>query len=151
LNEKYASEIAEGWNTRDKASGYKGYVTKIFGCRRVYRTLTTVQTAGAGYHQELWIPAEELDEFNRHIIGILKWFKAFKRIGRTAFTAIYSQYCAQMDIGRTSNHAVAAEGFTAPLSGGNTRREMKMAVLLFKGAGNGGFTGRAAIRISLGI
>ena len=26
-------------------------------------------TVGAGYHQELWIPAEELEEFNKHIIG----------------------------------------------------------------------------------
>jgi len=28
-----------------------------------------VQTVGASYHQELWIPSEELSEFNRHIIG----------------------------------------------------------------------------------
>jgi hypothetical protein len=28
-----------------------------------------VQTVGASYHQELWIPAEELENFNRHIIG----------------------------------------------------------------------------------
>jgi hypothetical protein len=28
-----------------------------------------VQIAGAHWHQELWVPAGELDEFNRHIIG----------------------------------------------------------------------------------
>jgi hypothetical protein len=28
-----------------------------------------VQTVGAGYHQEFWIPAEDLAEFNRHIWG----------------------------------------------------------------------------------
>lgn len=28
-----------------------------------------VHTVGAGYHQELWIPAEELETFNRHIVG----------------------------------------------------------------------------------
>ena len=29
LNEKYASEIAERWNTKDSRSGYKGYVTRF--------------------------------------------------------------------------------------------------------------------------
>jgi hypothetical protein len=24
---------------------------------------------GAAVHRELWVPAEELDEFNRHIVG----------------------------------------------------------------------------------
>ena len=24
---------------------------------------------GAEYHKELWVPAEELDEFNQHIVG----------------------------------------------------------------------------------
>jgi hypothetical protein len=28
-----------------------------------------IQTAGARIHQEYWIPAEELSEFNRHIVG----------------------------------------------------------------------------------
>ena len=28
-----------------------------------------VQTVGARVHQECWIPAGELEEFNRHIVG----------------------------------------------------------------------------------
>jgi hypothetical protein len=76
LNEKYASEIAEGWNTRDKASGYKGYVTKFLVADE-YIGRCAVQTAGAGYHQELWIPAEGLDEFNRHIIGNIEVVQSF--------------------------------------------------------------------------
>jgi hypothetical protein len=28
-----------------------------------------IQNVGGVIHDELWIPAEELDEFNRHIIG----------------------------------------------------------------------------------
>lgn len=28
-----------------------------------------IQVAGASIHKELWIPAEELEEFNKHIIG----------------------------------------------------------------------------------
>lgn len=67
LNEQYAIEIASKWNTKyndDK----KGYVTR-FTVADEYVSKFPVQTAGASYHQELWVPAEELDEFNSHIIG----------------------------------------------------------------------------------
>lgn len=68
LNEKYAREIAEKWNKKDANSGYVGYVT-VFEIEDTYISKFKVQTVGASYHQELWIPAEELNEFNRHIIG----------------------------------------------------------------------------------
>ena len=29
LNEQYATEIASKWNTKDQASGFKGYVTRF--------------------------------------------------------------------------------------------------------------------------
>jgi hypothetical protein len=38
-----------------------------------------VQTVGTGYHQEYWIPAEELDEFNRHIRGKIEVTTASQR------------------------------------------------------------------------
>jgi len=31
-----------------------------------------VQTVGGSVHQELWVPSEELDEFNRHIVGLIE-------------------------------------------------------------------------------
>ena len=68
LNERYAREIAEKWNRRDPNSQYTGYVT-TFEIDDEYISQFSVQTVGASYHQELWIPAEELNEFNRHIIG----------------------------------------------------------------------------------
>ncbi|MDE6775967.1 MAG: hypothetical protein K2J37_06725 [Ruminococcus sp.] len=71
LNRKYAEEIAEKWNTRDKISGYKGYVTE-FEIDDDYISRYEVQIVGASYHQELWIPAEELAEFNSHITGKIK-------------------------------------------------------------------------------
>ena len=27
---------------------------------------------GASWHQELWIPAEELDEFNANLVGLIE-------------------------------------------------------------------------------
>lgn len=71
LNEKYAREIAEKWNKRSADSGFAGYVT-AFEVDDQYISKFPVQTVGAGYHQELWIPAEELEEFNRHIIGQIR-------------------------------------------------------------------------------
>ena len=68
LNQQYAHGIAQKWNTRYADSGYKGYVTR-FRIDDAFISRYAVQTVGAGYHQELWIPAEELEEFNRHILG----------------------------------------------------------------------------------
>lgn len=68
LNQRYAHEIASKWNTRYADAGYKGYVTR-FEVDDTFVANYPVQTVGASYHQELWVPAEELDTFNQHIIG----------------------------------------------------------------------------------
>ena len=70
LNERYAREIAERWNRRYPDSQYTGYVT-TFEIDDAYISHFPVQTVGASYHQELWIPAEELENFNHHIIGAI--------------------------------------------------------------------------------
>ena len=70
LNERYAREIAEKWNKRYADSQYTGFVT-TFEIDDGYISQFPVQTVGASYHQELWIPAEELETFNRHIIGTI--------------------------------------------------------------------------------
>ncbi|MDR2919123.1 MAG: hypothetical protein LBV72_07155 [Tannerella sp.] len=65
INEKYAIEIASKWNAKD---GKKGYVLK-FNIDGGYISKYEVQTVGADYHKEFWIPAEGLAEFNENIIG----------------------------------------------------------------------------------
>jgi hypothetical protein len=40
-----------------------------FRVRSDYLAGYPVQTAGARVHQEYWIPAEEMDAFNRAIVG----------------------------------------------------------------------------------
>lgn len=74
LNARYVEEIAGKWNTKDADSGYKGYVTR-FEVDDEYIAAFSVQTVGASYHQELWIPAEELERFNNHIIGKIEIIK----------------------------------------------------------------------------
>jgi len=78
LNEQYAQEIASRWNTKDENSGYKGYVTK-FEVKDTYISSFPVQTVGAPYHQEFWIPAEELERLNQNIIGKIEIIKEFNR------------------------------------------------------------------------
>ena len=70
LNERYAREIAEKWNKRYADSQYTGFVT-TFEIDDAYISQFPVQTVGASYHQELWIPAKELENFNHHIIGTI--------------------------------------------------------------------------------
>lgn len=67
LNEQYATEIASKWNVKYN-DDHKGYVTK-FEVDDIYCMKFDVHCVGAGHHKELWVPAEELKEFNAHIIG----------------------------------------------------------------------------------
>lgn len=75
LNERYAQEIAERWNVKDTAD-HKGYVTQ-FEIDDDYCSQFAIHTVGKSYHQELWIPAEELETFNHHIIGLIKIVSSF--------------------------------------------------------------------------
>ena len=68
LNEKYAAEIASKWNTADEASGYCGIVT-AFELNVDQYSQYSVQNVGAEIHEELWVPAEELELFNNNISG----------------------------------------------------------------------------------
>ena len=67
LNEAYAAQIARDWNARHNRDGV-GYVTR-FRVRTEFLDRYEVQTVGGSEHQEYWIPAEELEEFNRNIVG----------------------------------------------------------------------------------
>src|SRR5256885_8480012 len=67
LNEEYARQIARDWNV--PASG-AGYVTR-FAVRNEFVARYPIHTVGGSVHQELWIPAEDLVEMNRHIVGLI--------------------------------------------------------------------------------
>jgi len=79
LNEEYAVQIARDWNTKDAASGYAGYVTR-FRVRAAFVARYPVQTVGARMHQELWIPAEELDELNANLVGPIEVTAEFRGV-----------------------------------------------------------------------
>ena len=66
LNQEYATEIAKLWNTKDQFSGYAGFVTE-FNINEKYISKYEPHIVGASRHEELWVPAEELSEFNSQI------------------------------------------------------------------------------------
>jgi hypothetical protein len=69
LNIEYARQIAFDWNKRSEP--YAGYVTE-FEVNDEYVSQFERKIVGGRKHEELWIPAENLVEFNRHIIGKIK-------------------------------------------------------------------------------
>ena len=74
LNEEYAVKIARDWNTRD---GGTGYVVR-FQVDSDYLKQFPIQTAGSRIHQECWIPAADLAEFNLHIVGLIEMVSEFR-------------------------------------------------------------------------
>lgn len=78
LNEQYATEIASKWNVKYNDDGV-GYVLR-FEIADGFISEYEVQTAGASYHQEYWIPAEDLDVFNDNIVGTIEVLQKFERI-----------------------------------------------------------------------
>ncbi len=65
---EYAEQIARDWNTKRPA--FAGFVVQ-FEVEPDYIEKFEIHTVGNRTHQELWVPAEELGEFNRHIIGAI--------------------------------------------------------------------------------
>ena len=64
-NEAYAAQIARDWNA--KTPGDRGYVTR-FKVRKAYLDGFEKQVVGGRMHEEYWIPAEDLPEFNDNIL-----------------------------------------------------------------------------------
>ena len=65
LNFEYASQIASRWNTQTR--DFVGYVTR-FDVEDEYVSQFERHIVGGRIHEELWIPATDLDDFNQHII-----------------------------------------------------------------------------------
>ena len=76
-NVAYATEIARDWNV--PASG-SGFVTQ-FQVRADFMRQYPVQQVGAGHHTEWWVPAEDLESLNDHIVGTIAVIHEFHQLG----------------------------------------------------------------------
>ena len=75
MNEEYAIQISKEWNV--SAYGV-GYVTR-FAVRKDYLSKFKIENVGGLIHNELWIPADKLEEFNNNIVGKIEVTKEFKK------------------------------------------------------------------------
>lgn len=73
LDLEYARQTASEWNA--KRGQFAGYVTQ-FKVDDPYISQFEQHTVGSSEHQEFWIPAEEVEEFDQHIIGHIKVVEA---------------------------------------------------------------------------
>ncbi len=82
LNFEYAEEIARDWNA-GRNDPPIGFVT-AFEVRSEVATRYQIQVVGAeSRHQELWIPAEELEAFNDAIVGEIRMLAHYAGSGFT--------------------------------------------------------------------
>ena len=76
LDRGYAEQIAREWNVHDERSGWCGFVVEL-DIDDDYVARFAVRVVGGGEHRELWVPAEELSEFNQHVRGRMRVVAAF--------------------------------------------------------------------------
>jgi hypothetical protein len=77
-NEGYATQIARDWNT--KVGSKQGFVT-CFKVKKHFLDRYRRQIVGGREHEEYWIPAEELVEFNSNIVGRIEVIARFGKRG----------------------------------------------------------------------
>ena len=76
LNEEYAAQIACDWNAKYNADKI-GFVTK-FAVRKEFLDRYEIKVVGGATHEEYWITAEDLEEFNRNIVGRIEIIAEFR-------------------------------------------------------------------------
>jgi hypothetical protein len=109
LNQEYACQIARDWNT--KVDSRVGFVTR-FEVEDAYVATFERHVVGSRIHEELWVPAEELVEFNRHIVGPIEVVAAY--FGKGWRDAVGETDAAKALLGRLV--AVAEERHLLPLA-----------------------------------
>lgn len=87
-NIEYARQIALEWNTKS-APGFCGFVTQ-FEIDEDYINRFNEQIVGSKVHSEIWVPAEELNEFNSHIIGKIQVVDSFYGKGYKGLDSVFS-------------------------------------------------------------
>ena len=79
-NQEYATQIARDWNANDPRQK-AGFVTR-FRVRTAFLSRHELRTVGTGIHQEYWVPAGDLGEFNLNIVGPIEVIAEFRMDAR---------------------------------------------------------------------
>ena len=79
INDQYAVQIARDWNARLNHD-HQGFVT-CFQVRRKFLDRYETHIVGGSEHEEYWIPANDLVEFNANIVGKIEVIAEFSGLG----------------------------------------------------------------------
>lgn len=74
--EAYATKIPGDWNAKYNDEKV-GFVTR-FEVEKTFLDRFETKIVGGSEHEEYWIPAEGLNEFNRHIVGKIEVIAEFR-------------------------------------------------------------------------
>lgn len=75
VQEAYARAIAERWNVPESGAGH----VLRFSVDPAWLSRYPVQLAGGRDHAEYWIPAEDLEAFNDHLLGLIELIASYTR------------------------------------------------------------------------
>lgn len=75
LTGEYAIQIARDWNVKESG---RGYVTRL-AVDSDFLSRYEAQRVGSDLHLEYWVPAGQLEEFNRNILGQIEVIHEFVR------------------------------------------------------------------------
>ena len=73
-NRGYAEQIARDWNVKESGIGF---VTR-FEVKAAFMKAYEIHQVGGSEHREWWIPAEELEELNDNIVGLIEVIATFR-------------------------------------------------------------------------
>ena len=80
MNVGYAEQIACDWNSLQEAARV-GHVLEFDLPANIVERWP-IHIAGGRQHQELWVPAEELDDFNAMIVGPIRRISTWREGAR---------------------------------------------------------------------
>ncbi|WP_020474876.1 hypothetical protein [Zavarzinella formosa] len=72
VTREYARSIVTSWNSKESEAGHCGFVTEFDIDDDFVRRYPVQQLGGGPAFRELWVPSEELAEFNARIIGSIR-------------------------------------------------------------------------------
>ncbi len=90
LSFAYAEKIARDWNAVRENHGFEGFVV-AFEIDDAFASRYPVQTAGGVECKELWIPAQEFEDFNRRILGLIEVAATYKNGARVGAARAYKK------------------------------------------------------------
>jgi hypothetical protein len=72
VTREYARAIITQWNSKESEAGHCGFVTEFDIDDEFVARYQVQQLGGGPVFRELWVPAEDLPEFNAHILGTIR-------------------------------------------------------------------------------